>query len=664
MPYENMSANITRPTVDNYYALLFVGVCNRERYVLSLIRWTNLLHEMYGYPLANIRILVGTYSNATWDPMVAGTDVTYDATMTDLDNALAAYATGSGDSHELGTDDNLFIFTFNHGGNDGNGLGSYLCCDSFINNYYASDFAARIGAIHCRQIILLAAQCMSGGLVDPFINALWLGTRGAVMAGSRSDQTTYEAVCDKLYASAFNGRMIQDTLDDNIDIGITGDGVGVYTVPGYKTDRIDWGPTGVISTREAFNWVYDHYINEIYPNYAQIDEVQLYKQKPWMENGQPLHIRLGEPDLVMQDNSTDTGAEPSSGSPWHSPDLYPDNTDQFPTAGQYQYVPAHDNRFFVRTANRGTAPTDNVWRNLEVRGLGFTGGPVGPPRIDRVTETSGGVTKSARLRPGHAHTQYERILIGGDFGHGCISAAAWCGTDLMDHTLWNIQTDNDQIQCNIDPAAISGAVPVDSGSVNSNAGKIIRTFSIVAEDTGIFELRVGKPEANFPIRVKVEKNELTLKKGQTAEFNLEIATEKKIKDGAEGKLTVTIYRDRKAIGGVTFLLTIATAFAEVAVYNYRGIPMPKVRVTLRHPDDSRVLVAQTDSEGMAHFGPLNPGFYFAHVEDSDQPPVRLFAAPSQKNMVKLSIDRSKEGHPPIARKQRLKTTRLTRREKR
>jgi len=619
---------------------------------------------MYGYPLANIRVLVGTYSNAVWDPMVAGTDVTYDTTMTDLDNTLAAYATGSGDPHELGANDNLFIFTFNHGGNDGDGLGSYLCCDNFTNNYYASDFAARIGVIHCKQVVLLAPQCMSGGFVDPFINALWSGTRGAVMAGSRSDQTTYEAVCDKLYASAFNGRMIQDTLDDNIDLGITGEGTGVYVVPGYKTERIDWGPTGGISTREAFNWVYDHYINEVYPNYAQIDEVQLYKQKPWMESGHPLHIRLGEPDLVMQDNSTDTGVEPSSDSPWHSPDLYPDNTDQFPLAGQYEYVPAHDNRFFVRTANRGTAPTDDVWRNLEVRGLGFTGGPVGPPRIDRATETSGGVTESVRLRPGRAHTQYYRILIGDDFGHGCVSAAAWCGTNPMEHDLWNIRADNDQVQCNLNPATISGLVPVDSGSINTNAGKIIRTFPIIAEEAGTFELHVEKPEADFPVKIKVEKSKLTLKKGQTDNFNVEIAAEKEIKDGAKGQLTVTIYQNGRAIGGTTFLLTTATAFAEVAVYNYRSILMPKTGVTLQHPGDFRVLIAQTNSKGIAHFGPLNPGFYFAQIEDSNQPPVRLFAAPSQKNVAKLIIDKSMGRYSLAARNQRLVTSRLTRRKKR
>ena len=159
MPYENMSPAITRPTAQDHFALLYVGVCNRQRYVESLIRWTNLLHVMYGYPLGNIRILVGTYSNPSWASMVAGTDVTYDATRTDLDDTLAAYAAGSGDAHELGANDKLFIFTFNHGGQDTSG--SYLCCDNFSDKYHASDFATRIGAMQCRQIVLLAAQFLA-----------------------------------------------------------------------------------------------------------------------------------------------------------------------------------------------------------------------------------------------------------------------------------------------------------------------------------------------------------------------------------------------------------------------------------------------------------------------------------------------------------------------
>jgi hypothetical protein len=201
MTYANMSASITRPTADRYHALLFVGVCNRERYVLSLNRWTNLLNQMYGYPLANIRILVGTYSG--WASMVTGTDVTYNATRAQLDTALADYAAGG--AHALGANDNLFIFTYNHGGNDADSLGSYLCCENFTTKYYASDLATRIGAIHCRQIVLFAAQCESGGFVDPFIDALWTGTRGAVIAASRADEDTQEAVSDKLFASAFTG---------------------------------------------------------------------------------------------------------------------------------------------------------------------------------------------------------------------------------------------------------------------------------------------------------------------------------------------------------------------------------------------------------------------------------------------------------------------------
>lgn len=636
MPYENISSNITHPTAENYHALLFVGVCNVQRYVESLRRWTNLLHEMYGYPLANIRILVASYPTTTWGTMISGTDVTYNATRTDLDNALADYAVGSGDPHELGSDDNLFIFTFNHGDQDSNGC--FLCCDNFSTKYYASDFASRISAIQCRQIVLLAAQCHSGGFVDPFINALSANTSGAVMAGCRSDQVTMEAVCDKLFASSFNGRMVQDALDDNMDLGITGEGVGITLIPGYETDRIDWGPTGVISTREAFNWVYDHYVNEVYPSYSWVSEIPLYKQKPWMENGKPVHIRLGEPDLVMQDCTDDTGVEPSTCiSPWHSPDLYPDNTDQFPTAGQYQYVPAHHNRFFIRTANRGTAPVDNIWRLMEVRGLGFTGGPVGPMRIDKAVETSGTDTVSARLRPRRAHSQYERILIGGDFGHGCVSALAWSGIDQMDHTLWHIIQDNDQVQCNLNPASVSGSTPVGSGSVNSNAGLIIREVPIVADMDGVFEFKFDKPKIDAQIEMEAKK--LRLKRGETGEIPIEIRIESGTRDGVRGSLTARLLHNGELIGGVTFLIEVATAYAQAYIITERGMRIPKVEVTLRHPGDPRKLVSVTNRDGVALFGPLNPGFYWANIKESDQPPIRVYIKPGKENPIQILAEK-------------------------
>jgi hypothetical protein len=636
MPYENMSVSITRPTAENYHALLFVGVCNRQRYVQSLIRWTNLLNQMFGYPLANIRILVGTYSNPAWDPMVAGTDVTYDVTRADLDNALAAYATGSGDPHELGANDNLFIFTFNHGGSDA--TGSYLCCENFATEYYASDFATRIGAIQCRQIVLLAAQCRAGGFVDPFIGGLAAGTQGAVIAGSRSDQDTMEAVCDKLFASAFNGRMVQDPLDDNIDIGITGEGLDYSTIPGYDTARIDWGPTGVLSTREAFNWVYEHYVNKIYsdPAYASIIEIPLYRQSPWTESGQPLHIRLGEPDLVMQDCAGDSGAEPSAcASPWHSPDVYPDNTDMFPGAAVNEYVPAHHNRFFTRTANRGTAPADNIWRNLEVRGLGFTGGPVGPPRIDRAVEATASGSVPARLRPGRAHTQYEHILIGGDFGHGCVSAASFCGVDPMDHSLWSIVNDNDQAQCNLNPAVVSGSASADSTSVNSNAGTLVRTIPVLAAKGGLFEIRVGRPTDKLPVKIRIKKRKLELRKGMSAEFLLEIQIPSRTPDGLRSLIPVSIVRGKEVIGGVTFQIETATAYANAFVHDHRGLPLPKVKVFLKHPGDPRVITAVTDKKGIAGFGPLNPGFYFAEISDELCAPVRVHIVAGGRNRFKI-----------------------------
>jgi hypothetical protein len=451
-------------------------------------------------------------------------------------------------------------------------------------------------------------------------------------------------------------------LDDNIVLGITGDGSGVTLVPGYHTNRIDWGPTGVPSTREAFNLVYDHYCTEVWPNYAAINEIPLYRQKPWSEAGKPLHIRLGEPDLAMQDCNSDSGVEPSTcSSPWHSPDLYVDNTDQFPGTTQHEYVPEHHNRFFVRTANRGTAPTDDIFRILEVRGLGFTGGPVGPPRIDRAVETSGTNTVSARLRPGRAHTQHQRIMIGGDFGHGCVSAAAFCGTDELSHNLWNITGDNDQVQCNFNPASVSGSVPVSSGSTNANAGRIVRTIPIVAETAGTFELKVAKPEeGKLPIKVSAKNRKLRLRKGQRGEMLLEVAIGKRVKDGVRDRLSIWLMHNRKIAGGITFLIETATAAAQFFVHDWRGLALPRAKVVLRHPGDPRELYATSNKKGFAVFGPLNPGFYFAEVEKGGGPPVRVHITPGRENLFKLQTER--KPHLPKTKKKAVRS-RKTRRKK-
>ncbi len=640
MSYENMPSSITRPAADRDHALLFVGVCNRERYALSLRRWTRLLNEMYGFPLANIRIVVGTYSNASWPLMIAGTDVTYDATMSDLDDALSDYATGSGTPYALGADDNLFIFTFNHGGQDTSGC--YLCCENFAQNYYATTFAARTNAIHCRQIVLLAAQCHAGGFVDPFIDTLWSATRGAVLAGCRADQNTMEAVFDKLVAAAINGRMVPDSLDDNIDIGINGDGMDVTTVPGYHENRVDWGPTGVISMREVHNWVTDHYVNHIYPSYSSINEIPVYRQKPWTESGEPVDICLGQADLVMTDCVTDTGQEPCGCSPWwYSPDLYPDNSDEFPGLPDHQYVPAHYNRFAARISNRGNAPTDNIWSYMEVRGLGFTGGPVGPPRIDKALETDGGSVASARLRPGRAHTQFQRILIGDDFGHGCISALTWSGTDEMDHTLWQITQDNDQVQCNINAASVSGSFPVDSAATNSNAGRLNIVMPIFAEAAGgDFEIQLEKAKGELPFSLRAKTKLVHLKKMEKGRLVVELRLTKgrqanPIEDGLKGRFDVLLLKDKKIIGGATFIVETATAHAHAMAFDERNLPISGAKIVLSQPGIATTLSAKTNKKGIAQFGPMNPGFYFAKVDGSDAKPIRVWIRPGDKNSIRL-----------------------------
>jgi hypothetical protein len=185
----------------------------------------------------------------------------------------------------------------------------------------------------------------------------------------------------------------------------------------------------------------------------------------------------------------------------------------------------------------------------------------------------------------------------------------------MNHSLWSIVDDNDQAQCNLDPAAVSGSTPVDSSSVNSNGGKLIRVIPVLATEKGTFELKVQKPQKELPFKLAIKESKLTLRKGQQGEFVVEIIVTPKTLDGVEGRLTLSIFKDEKLIGGVTFLIKVATAYAKIFVHDNYSLPVKNTEVLLSHPGDPRILVAKTDQKGIAAFGPLNPGFYFASIKN-------------------------------------------------
>ncbi len=98
-------------------------------------------------------------------------------------------------------------------------------------------------------------------------------------------------------------------------------------------------------------------------------------------------------------------------------------------------------------------------------------------------------------------------------------------------------------------------------------------------------------------------------------------------------------RDEEPIGGVTFLLKVETARAHAFVHDRRGLPVPAVEVTLRHPGDPRVLVAKTNRKGVAAFGPLNPGFYFASVKGSAPERVHIVAAKDSPVVLRVESGR-------------------------
>jgi hypothetical protein len=677
-----MSSAITRPARGRYYALLFAGDTTHAWFGPGLARWAKLLIEMYGYEPQHVRVLVGP--PATPPPSLPpGTIVTYGATMTDFDAALANYAGAPGPYPQLGPADSLFILTIGHGGY--NACGPYQaflsCHGSPYAVYWANQFASRIQAIHSRQIALVAAQSCAAGFVDSFIQALAPGTRGAGAAACLHQQASTRDVFEKVFASVLNGRMVQDPLDDNIDLGITGGGMGPTFVPGFHTNRFDWGPNGVISMREAHSAVYDHYVTSIYPNpaYNFITETLMYRQKPEVDGSQPAYVRLGEPDLIMQDCPLDSGLEPSAAAPppndvvaipidmqaaqqgstakaaestpgrafdcpnfWYSPDLLVDNP--VPPGGGC-FTPGAHNRFFLRTANRGTAPTDDIWRILKVASYGALHSPLpSPMRIDRAVVDSVTPPVSARLRPGRAHTQREKVWVSPDTAHACLVAASFCPLDPLDYALFNPRWDNDQAQHNLSPVFISGDEVITDTTGSSNARMAYRRIPVVAPADGEFSLRLGDVRGTMKVQIRVDPPTVRLKKGENGAFVIAVAIPPGTARDAEGVLDVGIIwtpaRDGAAadmLSGVSMRFAVCTSHVVADVHGPDGHPAAKAKVLLTQPDDPRELTAVTDNKGVAAFGPLNPGFYFLSTPGSTRDPMPVHAVAGRKVNVRFFL---------------------------
>ncbi len=235
-----ISYNLPRPDAAHRYALFVTGMDNMVDFRHDFVNMRNILISRYGYDPGNIVIAMGDGSGYPDLP------VDYSGTVADLDTALAQYAAGG--TRELGPDDSLFLYTFNHGG--WNGTNAYLCMHPNWDSYYDYQLLAKLNNIRCGNLIVAMNQCHSGGFVPEVVNTTG-PSRVAIMTACAENQSAHPAATGgKGYFSV----ILYTALNWGFPTSIS------TTFPGYQPGRItsqDSNLDGMVSAEEAWQYVHD-----------------------------------------------------------------------------------------------------------------------------------------------------------------------------------------------------------------------------------------------------------------------------------------------------------------------------------------------------------------------------------------------------------------------
>jgi PKD repeat protein len=204
----------------NCYALLISGGFDKDnnfdRYWNDLSGMYKTLRETYCYPEENIYVLMSDGGDPGQDQRTGPGSQDYDSSPTNLDdlgrvNDIYGKATRadvenmlhtlSGDSlapapgvPTLTSDDDLFIFTTNHGGQDPAGTGKvrlWLWGEEEQQYIWDDEFVNGLGACKARSITMTMEQCYSGGFVDPFIKGTPPGQTRVIATAASAAQPSY-----------------------------------------------------------------------------------------------------------------------------------------------------------------------------------------------------------------------------------------------------------------------------------------------------------------------------------------------------------------------------------------------------------------------------------------------------------------------------------------
>ncbi len=204
------------PTMDctHCYAVLISGGFDRDnnyvRYWNDLSAMYRTLRGTYCYPKDHIYVLMSDGNDPGLDQRTGSGATDYADSNTDLDGDgisdvngaatkqdvidLFAHLNGASNSPPtLGPDDNLFIFTTNHGGEDPSSdrVRLWLWGSGDQQFIWDSDFTALLANSPAKAIIMTMEQCYGGGFVDDFISSGPAGQTRVIATAADAVEPSY-----------------------------------------------------------------------------------------------------------------------------------------------------------------------------------------------------------------------------------------------------------------------------------------------------------------------------------------------------------------------------------------------------------------------------------------------------------------------------------------
>jgi hypothetical protein len=579
------SFDLSRPCISNRHALFVAGMDNMPHFHTDFVIMRTVLIERYGYDPANIIIVMGDGTGYSDLP------VDHPGTVAGLDAALDAYVQGG--ARELGSDDNLFLYTFNHG--DWDGKDASLCMHPNWDSYYDYQLVAKLNNIHCGSLIVAMNQCHSGGFVTKVLSTTG-STQVAIMTACAKDQSAYPtSVGSHGYLSVALYTALNWAFPATISTSFPGYTTGSITVQDINGD-------GMVSAEEAWHYVHDM----MHANH--LATINGSETPQWGETpaGAGANLFWGGPDIEVED-----------GIPWwESPDVYlhdptviPDEITAVPSHPANwgdSYRPDMINRIVARVHNTGCAPCRNITVEFRAMSFGVGGGT-----------TLVGTFSLEDIDPGHHAFAWVDWNFPSSLIHRCIMVRADCmGDPALPFSTSNIPTDDNQAQRNLDPLFFAPSF----GDLERVEQVIERTFTIRndLDEDGIFGVSLSKSKfRSRHIRAVIPDLEslrrMPLKSGQANEINVRFVVLPGSRIGEKLHFPLEIRRVRPkptVVGGVTFVLEVAIGRLEGRILSRERIPVMEGSVTIENiKQPGQKYSAKVSINGTFSFTNVNPGSY-------------------------------------------------------